>query len=320
MTRSSNINLKDLEEIPGVGRVTAQKLRSVGIYSIRQLALYTADELAELIDMEPSRIANILRHARRMVGFKVYSGKGYRSLKTSLPRLTTGVKAIDRLLGGGLEPRAIYEFAGEFGAGKTQLCHQLAVTVQLSRDKGGVGGKAFYLDSEGTFSPERIESIAKRFGMDPDLALENIFSVEAINVDHQIECIRTDVIEAIEEHNVKLIIIDSLISHFRAEYAGRDQLALRQQRLNYFIDWLLRIARVYNVYIVVTNQVLEIPVSWKSDKIPAGGNIVAHGTTHRFMIEVKDKTKRRIRVIDSPKLPYGAEALFEIYEGGLRDV
>lgn len=315
------VNLKDLEEIPGVGRVTAQKLRSAGIFSIRQLALYTADELAEIIDMEPTRIANILRHARRMIGFKVYDGKNYRKLKSSLPRLTTGVKALDKLLGGGLEPRAIYEFAGEYGAGKTQLCHQLAVTVQLSKDKGGVGGRVFYLDSEGTFSPERIESIAKRFGLDPELALENIYNIEAINVDHQIECIRTDVIEAIEEKNVKLIIVDSIISHFRAEYAGRDQLALRQQRLNYFIDWLLRIARVYNVYIVVTNQVLEIPVAWKSEhKIPAGGNIIAHGTTHRFMIEVKDRTRRRIRVIDSPKLPYGAEVLFEIYEGGLRDV
>ena len=316
----SNINFKDLEELPGVGKVTAQKLRSAGIFSIKQLALYTADELADIVDMDPVRLANILRYARRMVGFKVYSGKSYRDMRGSLAKVTTGVKSLDELLGGGLEPRVIYEFAGEFGAGKTQLCHQLAVTVQLSRDKGGVSGKVFYLDSEGTFSPERIESIAKRFGMDPELALENILNIEAINVDHQIECLRTNVIETIEESGVKLVVVDSLISHFRAEYTGRDQLALRQQRLNYFIDWLLRIARVYDVYVVVTNQVLEIPVAWKAgQKMPAGGNIVAHGMTHRFMIEVKDKIKRRIRVIDSPRLPFGAEAYFEIYEGGIRD-
>jgi len=315
------VDLKDLEELPGVGRVTAQKLRSAGIFSIRQLALHTADELAEMVDMEPTRLANILRHARRLVGFRVYDGKSYRSMRDSLPRLTTGVKSLDDLLGGGLEPRAIYEFAGEFGAGKTQLCHQIAVTAQLSPDRGGVSGRVFYLDTEGTFSPERIESIAKRFEVDPELALENILSVEAINVDHQIECLRTDVIEAIEEQNVKVIVVDSLISHFRAEYAGRDQLALRQQRLNYFIDWLLRIARVYNVYIVVTNQVLEVPVAWRAEhKVPAGGNIVAHGTTHRFMLEVKDRTRRRVKVIDSPKLPYGAETFFEIFEGGVRDV
>jgi len=314
------VDFKDLEELPGVGKVTAQKLRSAGIFSIKQLALYTADELADIVDMDPIRLANILRHARRMVGFKVYSGKSYRNMRESLPRVTTGVKSIDELLGGGLEPRVIYEFAGEFGAGKTQICHQLAVTVQLPKDKGGVSGKVFYLDSEGTFSPERIESIAKRFNMDPELALENILNIEAINVDHQIECLRTEVIEAIEESGVKLVIVDSLISHFRAEYTGRDQLALRQQRLNYFIDWLLRIARVYDIYVVVTNQVLEIPVAWKAgQKIPAGGNIVAHGMTHRLMIEVKDKTKRRIRVIDSPKLPFGAEAYFEIYEGGIKD-
>lgn len=315
-----DINFKDLEELPGVGKVTAQKLRSAGVFSIKQLALYTADELADIVDMDSMRLANILRYARRMVGFKVYSGRSYKDMRESLAKVTTGVKSLDGLLGGGLEPRVIYEFAGEFGAGKTQLCHQLAITIQLSKDKGGVSGKVFYLDSEGTFSPERIESIAKRFGVDPELALENILNIEAINVDHQIECLRTDVIEAIEENGVKLIIVDSLISHFRAEYAGRDQLALRQQRLNYFIDWLLRIARVYNVYVVVTNQVLEIPVAWKAgQKMPAGGNIVAHGMTHRFMIEVKDKTKRRIRVIDSPKLPFGAETYFEIYEGGIRD-
>jgi len=311
----------NLEDIPGVGRVTAQKLLDSGIYSVKQLSLYTADELADLVEMDPARIANILRHARRLVGFRVYRGGEYMKLRSSLPRLTTGLNGLDSLLGGGLEPRAIYELAGEFGAGKTQLCHQLAVTAQLSSNRGGVGGKVFYIDSEGTFSPERIEAIAKRFEMDPEYVLDNVLNVEAVNVDHQVDCLRTDVVKAIEEEGVRLVIVDSLISHFRAEYAGRDQLALRQQRLNYFIDWLLRIARVYDIYVVVTNQVLEIPVAWRGgQKMPAGGNIVAHGTTHRFMLEVKDKRIRRIRVVDSPKLPWGAEAFFEIFEGGVRDV
>ncbi len=307
-----------LEDIPGVGRVTAKRLRDAGILSIKHLSLYTIDELVDITGMDPIRLSSILSYARKIIGFKVNNASSYMKYRSSLPRITTGVNGLDRILQGGLEARAIYEFAGEFGTGKTQICHQLAVTVQLTRNRGGIGGSCLYIDTEGTFSPPRIKDIAERFEIEN--VLENIYTIEAINVDHLIECIRTEAVNLVEKNNVSLIIIDSLISHFRAEYTGREKLALRQQRLNYLIDWLLRIARVYNVYIVVTNQVMDVPNAWRAgQKIPTGGNIIAHGMTHRILL-TRERGVEKAMIIDSPYLPYGDFIYFEIYEGGVRDV
>jgi len=311
-------NKLSLENIPGVGRVTAKRFRDAGILSIKHLSLYTVDELVDIVEMDPVRLSSILSHARRIVGFKISNAASYINYRNSLPKITTGVNGLDKLLQGGLEPRVIYEFAGEFGSGKTQLCHQLSVTIQLSRNRGGISGSCLYIDTEGTFSPSRIKDIANRFQVTD--ALENIYNIEAINVDHLIECIRTEAVNLIEKNDVSLIIIDSLISHFRAEYTGREKLALRQQRLNYLIDWLLRIARVYNIYIIVTNQVMDIPNAWRAgQKIPTGGNIVAHGMTHRILL-TREKGVGKATIIDSPYLPYGAFTYFEIYDGGIRDV
>ncbi len=309
-----------LKDIPGIGNVTLEKLRRVGIISVRQLALYNSDELYELTDIEPYRILKILREARKSLGLKVIKGNELARFSKSSTRLTTGIKGLDNVLEGGLEPRAIYELAGEYGTGKTQLCHQLAVTVQLSENKGGVNGACFYVDTEGTFRSNRITEIAKRFGIDEDYVLQNIYTIRTVNVDHQIEVVRVDAPRLIEENNVKLIIIDSIISHFRAEYHGRDRLAIRQQRLNYMIDWLLRICKLYDVYVVVTNQVMDVPVSWRGgQKIPVGGNIIAHGMTHRLFITNFKGNIKKVKVIDSPNLPLNAEAYFEIFEGGVRD-
>jgi len=315
---------KELEDIPGVGPATAEKLRKAGILTPRQLALYGLDELLMYVDVDDySRINRALMRVRRAFRpQKVLRASEYASMRSELPRLTTGVKSIDQLLEGGLEPRCIYEVVGEYGTGKSQLCFQLSTTVQLTVNRGGVGGKAFYIDTEGTFSESRIAKIGERFNIEDPLSGVLVF--QPMNVDEQIDCIRTILPKYIEEEGVKLAVVDSLISHVRAEYRGREMLVARQQTLNYMLNFLLRVAMMYNVYVIVTNHVVAKPVAG-GGVTAAGGHVVAHGTTHRlFMAPQHSKRQgilvRRMLVEDSPYLQRGSSATFGISEKGLVDV
>ncbi len=312
----------DLEDLEGIGPKTAQLLKSKGILGVRHLALFNPEELIELTDMTPDRVEKILRAARDIVFGSNRISRATDIAKNfgSIIRLRTNVRAVDELLQGGLEPKAIYEFAGEFGTGKTQLCHQLSITVQLSQDKGGVGGAAVYLDTEEAFSPGRVVNIAQRFDLDPNEVLDNIYVVKVINAADLEDRIKFDVVKLVEQANVKLIIVDSIIALYRAEFKGRERLAERQQRLNYILDWLMRIAKVYNVYVILTNQVLDVPMGYIEVKRPAGGNVLAHAVTHRLFLRKSKEDIKVMEVLDSPRLPFKANAMFRITDKGIEDV
>ncbi|BDR92065.1 DNA repair and recombination protein RadA [Vulcanisaeta souniana] len=312
----------DLEDLEGIGPKTAQLLKSKGVLGVRHLALFNPEELIELTDMTPDRVEKILRAARDIVfgNNRVSRATDIAKNFGNIIRLRTNVRAIDELLQSGLEPKAIYEFAGEFGTGKTQLCHQLSVTVQLSQDKGGVGGAAVYLDTEEAFSPSRIVNIAQRFDLDPNEALDNIYVVKVINAADLEDRIKFDVVKLVEQANAKLIVVDSIIALYRAEFKGRERLAERQQRLNYILDWLMRIAKVYNVYVVLTNQVLDVPMGYIEVKRPAGGNVLAHAVTHRLFLRKSKEDVKVMEVLDSPRLPFKASAMFRITDKGIEDV
>lgn len=319
---------KSLEDIPGVGPNTAEKLRKVGIISPKQLSLYSIDELISLLDLNDfSRLNKALIYVRNIFRpHRILNAYDFSSSRALLPRISIGVNSIDRLLQGGIEPRCIYELVGEYGSGKSQFCFQLSIKAQLTRNSGGVDGGVLYIDCEGTFSDTRLTKIADRFNFSNPLG--NIFLSQPLNVDEQIDCIRIIAPKYIEEKNVKLIVLDGLVSHVRAEYRGREMLVARQQTLNYMLNFLMRLAMLYNVYVVVTNQVISKP-TFGGGVAAAGGNIVAHGTTHRLFLQyassgnVKkglEHSVRRISVEDSPYLPKGESALFAISEEGLIDV
>ncbi|RLF11811.1 MAG: DNA repair and recombination protein RadA, partial [Thermoprotei archaeon] len=262
----------ELEDLEGIGPKTAEKLRNAGICSAKHLSLFNVDELLNIVDADERALRRALAHARRLfMPIKAVTASRY-GLRDDA-RLTTGVKSIDSLLGGGLRPKAIYELCGQPGTGKTQLCLQLSVTVQLTANKGGLNGKCYFMDAEGTFSKERVKAIAERFGLDVEGALENIYIIEIMNTDHLLHIATSDLVSSVEK-GVKLVVVDSLMSRFRSEYSGRESLALRQSRLGYVLDWLIRIARLYEVVVVVTTPVMEVPVAFASstDRIrPVGG-------------------------------------------------
>lgn len=309
----------DLEDLEGVGRVTAQRLREAGFYSIKDIAFTSAHELAAVLGSE-ERAYSIIRAAQRMLNLgKVFmTAKEYYEERKNIAYISTGVRIFDDLLEGGIETRAITEFIGEFGAGKTQLCHQLAVMVQLPRERGGLSGRALYIDAEGTFRPERIVSMARYRGLDPERALENTIYARVYNSDHQMLVV-DEARRKIEEENIKLVMVDSLITHFRAEYPGRESLAARQQKLNKHIMQLAKLATIYDVAVVVTNQVLAAPDTFVGNPLkPAGGNVVAHGCTYRIWLRKGKEGRRIARIIDSPKHAE-KEAVFTITEEGVLD-
>jgi len=310
---------ESLEDLPGVGPSTAQKLRELGFHTVESLAMATVHELEPAGISEKKALA-IISAARSSIGISFIRADELLKMRQNVLRLTSGSKALDKLLDGGLETQTITEFYGEYGSGKSQICHQLCVNVQLPPERGGLNGAALYIDTENTFRTERIVQMARHLGLDPQQVVKNIIYAEAYTSDHQMFLLE-NADEVIKENNVKLIIIDSLTAHFRSEYLGREMLAARQQKLNKHMHKLIRLARAFNAVAVVTNQVMAKPDVYFGDAIhPIGGHIVGHTSHTRIYLRRASHGPVRIaRLVSSPYLPEGEE-IFKITENGIEDV
>jgi DNA repair protein RadA len=313
----------DVTSIAGVGAVTKQKLNEAGIFTILDLATAGPAEIADATDWDVSKSVEINNKARkRLVEMgrlepDFVSAADLLIRRKNINRISTGSKNIDDLLGGGLETWALTEFYGEFGSGKTQICHTLCCMVQQPEGQGGLDGGVIYIDTEGTFRPERISEIAEARGYNPDEILSRIMVARAYNSAHQ-ELIVKELGRMIEKNKVKLVVVDSAVAHYRAEFLGRGTLAERQQRLNRFMHALLRTAEVYNIAIILTNQVQAAPDSFFGDPTRAtGGHVVAHTSTYRLYLRKAGKN-RIARMIDSPYHPE-RDAVFMLDEKGIDD-
>jgi DNA repair protein RadA len=337
----------DLEELPGVGPATAEKLRDAGFNSYQSLAVASPGELSTTADIGDSTAADIIQGAREAAdvgGFE--TGSDVLDRRERIGKLTWGVPEVDELLGGGVETQSITEVYGEFGAGKSQVTHQLAVTVQLPKEQGGLGGGAIFVDSEDTFRPERIDDMVR--GLDEeklgalmaahgvegdvdeddaveetvDRALDQIHVAKAFNSDHQI-LLSEKAQDVVDEQDgtdwpIRLLCVDSLTAHFRAEYVGRGELAERQQKLNKHLHDLDKIGNLNNAAVLVTNQVASNPDSFFGDPTqPIGGNILGHKSTFRMYLRKSKDDKRIVRLVDAPNLADG-EAVMRVQDGGLK--
>lgn len=321
---------KTLEDLPGVGPATAEKLKEAGFGSIEAIAVSSSSELASIAEIGEStaqKIINAARQAADVGGFE--TGDLVLERRKLVGKLSFGTKAFDDLLGGGIESQAITEFYGEFGSGKTQVGHQMAVNVQLPKEEGGLGGSVIIIDTENTFRPERITQmvmgLSAKYGKeyDPEEFLKNIHVAKAYNSNHQILLVDTANDLALKLRDtglpVRLLIVDSLTAHFRAEYVGRGTLADRQQKLNKHMHDLMKFASLYNAAIIVTNQVMSKPDAFFGDPTkPIGGHIVGHTATFRLYLRKSKGEKRIARLVDSPNLPEG-EAIFSVTTEGLKD-
>jgi len=337
----------DLKDLPGVGPATAEKLRDNGFESYQSIAVASPGELSNTADVGEGNATDIIQAAREAAdvgGFE--TGSAVLERREEIGKLTWGAPEVDELLGGGVETQSITEVYGEFGAGKSQVTHQLAVNVQLPDEHGGLEGSAVFVDSEDTFRPERIDDMVRGLedavladtmalhgiegGPDDeeaiealvDSVLEKIHVAKAFNTNHQMLLAEKakDLVEESQddEFPVRVLAVDSLTAHFRAEYVGRGELAERQQKLNKHLHDLMRVGDLHNVAVVVTNQVASNPDSFFGDPTqPIGGNILGHTSTFRLYLRKSKENKRIVRLVDAPNLADG-EAVMRVEGAGLK--
>jgi DNA repair protein RadA len=309
-----------ITDVPGIGPGIAAKLEAAGVYDLMGLAVMSPPSLSEMAGIGEAVARKAIQAARGMMNLGFIDGMEFAKKREDVSFITTGSINLNNLLGGkGVETRAMTEAYGAFGSGKTQLGLTLAVNTQLPKDQGGANGKTVFIDTEGTFRPERIRHIAEAIGANPDRVLKNILVARAFNSDHQILLI-DKINEMIKNgEKIKLVIIDSLTAHFRAEFAGRGQLADRQQKLNRYLHNLMKMAEQHNLAVFVTNQVISNPAVMFGDPTTAvGGNILGHASTYRLYLRRGKAGSRVAKMIDSPNLPEN-EAQFYLTQAGIRD-
>ncbi len=315
----------EISNLKGVGDVTAKKLKEAGIYTIQDLLLYSPIYISEITGIPVERAEKLVLQGYEYLKDLGLVPKDFTSATELLEQrrarkfIKTGSNNLDDMLKGGIPTQAVTEFYGEFGSGKTQLCHTLAVNVQLPEEDGGLNKSAIYIDTENTFSPDRIIEIALNKKLDPTEVLKNIVVGRPYNTVILLNMVKK-LPEIIKKNNVGFIAIDSAVGPFRAEYLGRGRLSERQQLLNRFMHDLLRIAEVYDVAIVITNQVQARPdVMFGDPTRPIGGHVVAHAVTYRIYLKKAKAADLRIAsIVDSPEHP-PREVLFRITEAGISD-
>ncbi|CAO3615529.1 unnamed protein product [Cunninghamella blakesleeana] len=316
----------EVEELQahGITIVDINKLKGAGICTISGIQMSTKRALTKIKGLSETKVDKIKEAASKIQTATFLSGTEVAVKREKVMKISTGSSQLDALLGGGIQTMAITEVFGEYRTGKTQLAHTLCVQVQLPIHSGGANGKAAFIDTEGTFRPERIRSIAERFGVDGDDCLDNIIIARAWNSDHQMELMADIAARFAEEKGIyRLLVIDSIISLFRCDYSGRGELAERQQKLNALLNRLIKLAEEYNVAIYLTNQVSSDPgagmVFVSDPKKPVGGHILAHASTTRIYLRKGRAEERVAKIYDSPDMPEN-EASYTITHGGIMDM
>ncbi len=303
-----------ITDLPGVGAATAEKLISVGYDNLMSIAVATPGELVDASGVTEATARKIIRAARDRLDMGFISGTDVMAKRNAVQKISTGVPAFDAMLGGGFETGCITECFGQYGSGKTQVAHLLAVSTLATFP----GSTVVYIDTENTFRPERIQQFAAGKGVDPEEALSRIKVAKAYNSDHQM-LLAEKVEEIVKQESVRLVIVDSLTAHFRAEFVGRGSLAERQQKLNKHMHVLSKLADMYNLSVYVTNQVMAKPDQFFGDPTEAiGGHIVGHNSTFRVYLRRGKKGTRVAKLVDAPNMP-DAECVFNVTEAALEE-
>jgi len=306
----------------GITQDDIKKLQGAGLHTVESIAYSTRKSLESIKGISEKKAEKLLAEASKMVPMGFSTATEVHQQRQDLVQITTGSKELDKLLDGGVETGSITEIFGEFRTGKTQICHTLCVTCQLPVSQNGGEGKALYIDTEGTFRPERLIAIAERFGFEGNSVLDNVAYARAFNSDHQ-SALLVQAAAMMAENRFSLLVVDSATALYRTDFSGRGELSARQMHLARFLRTLLRLADEYGVAVVITNQVVATvdgSAMFSADaKKPIGGNIVAHASTTRLSLKKGRGETRICKIYDSPNLPE-SECSFQICSDGINDV
>ncbi|ADV25522.1 Meiotic recombination-related protein, putative [Cryptococcus gattii WM276] len=302
----------------GINALDIAKLKAAGIVTILGVAQTPRKNLMKIKGLSEAKVEKLKETSPAFL-----TGTEIADRRANVVYITTGSKSVDAMLGGGIATQSITEVFGEYRTGKTQLCHTLCVSTQLPEDQGGGSGKVAYIDTEGTFRPDRVRAVADRFGVDSNMALDNVLCARAWSSEHQCDLLVDLAIRFVEERAYKLLIVDSIMNLFRQDYSGRGELSERQQKLNQFLARLQKLAEEFNIAVVLTNQVQADPgaaamFAAASSAKPVGGHILAHASATRIALRKGRGDERIAKLQDSPDMPEG-EATYTLRTGGWED-
>ncbi|GMG35908.1 unnamed protein product [Ambrosiozyma monospora] len=319
---AGNIILIDELQDHGINASDITKLKAAGVYSISTVLATTRRNLCKIRGLSETKVEKIKEAANKIMKTGFIPASIQADIRKRVIKISTGCKAFDEMLGGGISTMSTTEVFGEFRTGKTQLAHTLCVTAQLPKEMGGAEGKVAYIDTEGTFRPERIREIAARFDIDGDTCLNNISYVRALNSEHQNELVE-QLGQYLSEGGYKLIIVDSIIALFRVDYSGRGELGERQQKLNQHLSRLGRLSEDFNLAVLLTNQVQSDPgasalFASADGRKPVGGHILAHASQTRILLRKGRGEERVAKIQDSPDCKEN-ECTYCLGAGGILD-
>ena len=308
--------MDDLSKIKGLGTKGIEKLTENGLATFMSLAVSSPTEISTMCGLSENKARAIIKACREQLSLGFQKAKEFSKKRDNIKKIGTGCSNFDEILDGGFESSTVTEVYGRTAAGKSQLCHIMVVRALLENKTN----KAIYIDSESTFRESRIKDFSEANKLDYDDAMNRIYVARSFNVDHQM--LLVDEIEKMlqEDDTYRIIVIDSLTSHFRANYSGRGELAPRQQKLNKHLHQILRIADLYNLVVIVTNQVQSDPgVFYGNPEKPIGGNILSHSVTSIIYLRPGKAGSRVAKLVDSPNLPI-AEGNYSITKNGFENV
>lgn len=307
----------------GITAGDIKKLEEAGYYTVEAVAYTPKKVLMTIKGISEGKADKIILEASKLVTMGFKTAAEVHLIRSNIVYITTGSAELDRLLGGGIETGSITEIFGEFRTGKSQICHTLAVNCQLPVDMGGAEAKCIYIDTEGTFRPERLIAVAERYNISGDSVLDNVAVARAYNSDHQTQLL-IKASAMMSESRYGLLIVDSATALYRTDFSGRGELSARQMHLARFLRLLLRLADEFGCAVVITNQVVAqvdgaASMFGGDQKKPIGGNIIAHASTTRLYLRKGRGETRICKIYDSPCLPE-SEATFGINADGIGDV
>ncbi len=314
----------EITKLRGIGAETAKKFEKHGITHVEQIFVIPPPQIAEILGIDNDSANNLFAKARELYYKDSKNGKKWQKASKvkeddkDIERITTGTRALDKLFTGGISCNDTTEVYGEFGCGKTQFCFTMAVRAQLPKEKGGLEGKVIWIDTEGTFKPNRIVDIATTLDLDPDKVLENIIVARAFNsVDQKIILNEAEQL-IINDDNIKLLIVDSAIGLFRQDFSGRAMLSERQKYLDQFLTMCSNMAAFHKIAVIWTNQVMINPGIFYGDPVTVvGGTILAHKSTYRVYFKKAGKF-RIAKMVDSSEHPQ-MEQTFGLSKSGVVD-
>jgi DNA repair protein RAD51 len=312
----------DRLEQAGVNQSDIRKLRESGFFTVESIAHAARKELLTVKGISDTKADKIFGEAAKLVPMGFTTASEVHQKRSEIIQIETGSRELNRLLGGGIETGSITEIFGEFRTGKSQICHTLAVICQIPVDMGGAEGKCLWIDTEGTFRPERLLAVAQRFKLSPKDVLDNVAYARCHNTDHQMALL-IQAAAMMAESRYALVIVDSAMALYRTDYFGRGELSARQMHLARFLRGLTKLCEEFGVAVVITNQVVaQVDGSggmFQADpKKPIGGNIMAHSSTTRLFLRKGKGPNRMCKIYDSPCLPE-SECSFAITANGIDD-